>query len=83
MGKTPPEAQVATGARLRRWRVHRGVFQEALANAADVGQTAISNYEQGSRAVSVTILLRLAVALDVSFEDLLNTDPPDSEGGSP
>ena len=83
MSSGPPEAQVAIGTRLRRWRVHRGMFQETLADAAGVGQSAISYYELGQRTMSIKTLRRLAAALDINFQTLLDTDPPDSEGGSP
>jgi transcriptional regulator with XRE-family HTH domain len=59
------------------------MFQGALAKAAGMGQTAVSNYEHGEREMSVTIMQRLAKALGISDEELLNADPPDSEGDTP
>lgn len=60
------------GKRLRRFREERGVSQERLANAADLTTSFVSNLERGTTVPSLTTVLRLAMALEVSPGDLLS-----------
>ncbi|MDQ3094383.1 MAG: helix-turn-helix domain-containing protein [Actinomycetota bacterium] len=55
----------AFGARLREVRHARGLSQEALAHAASLYPTYISNCERGYSAPTLETLLRLAAALEV------------------
>ncbi len=59
------------GRRLRELRLGRQLTQEALAEAAGITSTYTSDIERGKRAPSLTIILRLAQALDVDVADLL------------
>lgn len=55
----------AFGARLRSVRLDKGITQEALAHAAGLHPTYISNCERGYSAPTLETLVRIASALDV------------------
>lgn len=58
-------------------RTMRGMSQSQLARAAGVSVRAIQNYEQRQRRIDLatgTMLYRLATALDVTMEQLLEHD---------
>jgi transcriptional regulator with XRE-family HTH domain len=59
------------GKRLRRFREERGVSQERLANSADLTTSFVSNLERGTTVPSLTTILRLAMALEISPGELL------------
>jgi transcriptional regulator with XRE-family HTH domain len=65
------EAEVF-GRRLRELRKERGLTQEALAEAADLSGNYVSELELGQKVPSLTILVRLAQALEVGASDLLS-----------
>ena len=56
---------------VRVYREHRKMTQAALAEAAGLHQTAISQIENGARGGTVDALSRLAKALSVDLEDLV------------
>jgi len=56
---------------LRVWREHRGMTTAALAAAAGVTSSAISQIEGGKRGLSVELLKRLAEVLRVDMDDLV------------
>lgn len=58
------------GSPLRVWREYRGLTQEALAQAAGVGKSYISQLEAGKKAGSLAVFKRLAEALRVDVDDL-------------
>ena len=60
---------------MRVWREHRGLTQEALATAAGVGKSYISQLEAGSKSGSVDAMRRIAAILEVDIEDLLPVEP--------
>jgi len=60
------------GLRLRQLRLQRGLSQEALAELADLDRTYVSSCERGRRNISLENIHRLAKALDVGPEALLN-----------
>lgn len=60
------------GSRLRELRKERGLTQEALAEAADLSGNYISELELGQKVPSLTILVRLAQALEVGASELLS-----------
>jgi transcriptional regulator with XRE-family HTH domain len=64
------EAQLF-GRRLRELRKARGLTQEALAEAADLSGNYISDLELGLKVPSLTILVRLSQALEISTPELL------------
>ena len=56
------------------WRQYRGLTQQALADAAGVGKSHISQIESGTKTGSVRCLRRLAEALRVDIDDLVSDD---------
>ncbi len=54
------------------WRRYRGLTQQALADAAGVGKSHISQIESGAKTGSVKCLRRLAEALRVDIDDLVS-----------
>lgn len=59
------------GHRLRQLRIARGWTQEQLAEAAGITSTYTSDLERGEKVPSLSILLRLARAFDISVAELL------------
>jgi transcriptional regulator with XRE-family HTH domain len=60
------------GQRLARLRKERGFTQVELAEQLGTGQTLITAYETDRRALSAEMAVHLAIALDVSTDDLLH-----------
>jgi len=56
---------------VRVFREHRGMSQEALAEAAGIAQAYLSQIESGKRTGSAKVLARLAQALRVDLDDLV------------
>lgn len=54
----------------RLWREHRQLTMEALAEKARTAQSYIAEIETGKKPSSVTVLKRLADALDVTIDDI-------------
>ncbi len=65
---------------LRVYRRQRGLSQEALAHKAGIDRTYVSALERSVYGVSIDILDRLAVALNVEAANLLQRTPPKSDG---
>jgi transcriptional regulator with XRE-family HTH domain len=66
-----PEAGIF-GKRLRSLRLERGLTQEHLAELAGITATYTSDLERGAKVPSLTILLRLARAFDLTVGELLS-----------
>ncbi len=60
---------------LRVWREYRGLTQQALADAAGVGKSYVSQIESGRKVGTVETLSRLARALEVELDDLTSATP--------
>lgn len=56
---------------LRHFRGIRGLSQEELADRAHIDRTYVSALERGLYAVSIDVLERLAMALDIAPSELL------------
>jgi transcriptional regulator with XRE-family HTH domain len=56
---------------VRRARKEAGLSQEELAHDAGVDRTYVSQVERGKRNLTITVLARLAAALDLSPDRLL------------
>ncbi len=56
---------------LRLWRDHRGLTQQALADAANVNRVLIAQIEKGRKTGSVDTLKALAGALEIAVDDLI------------
>jgi transcriptional regulator with XRE-family HTH domain len=63
---------VAFGQRVREVRLAADLSQEALAEAAGLHPTFISNVERGYRVPSVPTLLKLAAALSIKPSELVD-----------
>ncbi|MEA3291406.1 MAG: helix-turn-helix domain-containing protein [Pseudomonadota bacterium] len=57
---------------LRIWREYRDLTQQALAEKIGVGKSYISQIESGQKPGSVTVLKKIAVALNVELDDLVD-----------
>ena|GEM_PF-3092049 len=60
------------GNNIRRERVKARLNQYELARSLDIGQAAISRYENGARRPSIKILKKMAAVLGCSFTTLVN-----------
>ncbi|HEX5221986.1 MAG TPA: helix-turn-helix domain-containing protein [Verrucomicrobiae bacterium] len=65
---------------VKRWRNHRGLTQEELAERADLHRTYISDVERGARNLSLESIDKLARALEISLPMLFS---PDETPGPP
>ncbi len=59
------------GKHLRTLRIEKGLSQEKLALLADLDRTYISGVERGQRNISLVNLQRLANALNMKLDELL------------
>ena len=62
------------GANVRRLRESKGWSQEQLADESSLHRTYISGIERGARNPTLTVIARLAKALNVTSADLLAKD---------
>jgi DNA-binding XRE family transcriptional regulator len=68
--------QLLTGASpVRLWRQHRGLSAQALARAAKISPSYLSEIEAGKRPGSLAVVTRIAAALQVSLDDLARAWP--------
>lgn len=68
----------AIGERIKEYRVARGLTQSDLANKADITRIALGNYERGQRIPTIDIFARIAMALNVSIDELMGYRPEQS-----
>ncbi|MBA4196117.1 MAG: transcriptional regulator [Chitinophaga sp.] len=66
------DIKLKIGQRIKSLRKQNGLSQESLAYKAEVDRTYVTDVENGRRNVSVEILERLIIALEVSFSDFFN-----------
>lgn len=59
------------GRRVRDFRMERGLTQEGLAEAAGLSVPYVSHIERGARKASISTLIKIAGALDVTVDALL------------
>ena len=57
------------GKNLKRLRLEKGISQESLAFSADLDRTYIPSIEKGERNVSITVVEKLANALNVQIPE--------------
>jgi ribosome-binding protein aMBF1 (putative translation factor) len=57
------------------WRKKRGMTQAQLAKAADIAQGFLSEIESGLKTGDITVLQRIAAALEISLLDLVPDMP--------
>jgi transcriptional regulator with XRE-family HTH domain len=60
------------GAAMKRWREKRGLTQDGLARLAGIASSYASHIERGENVPSLTIILKLSLALDILPGDLLS-----------
>lgn len=70
---------IAFGDNVFLWRLHRSLSQERLAALANVPRPNLSDIERGKRDVTLSTILSLANALDISPGTLVNGEPPKPE----
>lgn len=63
------------GQRLMRLRKERGYTQESLAAKVGIIQELVSSYERNKLRMHAELIVRFALALDVSSDDLLGMKP--------
>ena len=56
---------------LRVWRRHRGMTQQALAQAIDIGKAYLCEIESGKKDGSIRVIKAAAEVLDVDIDDLV------------
>lgn len=66
------DLQKAVGRALRRYRLERGLSQEAFADMVGVHRTYMGGLERGERNLTLRSLERIAETLDVDPLDLMN-----------
>lgn len=59
---------------IRVWREHRGLTQQQLAEGAGISTPYLSQLESGKRSGSTEVLSGIAKALDLTLDDLVQTD---------
>ena len=59
------------GSRVRDFRLDHGLTQEKLAEAAGLSVPYVSHIERGARKASISTLIKIASALDVTVDALL------------
>jgi len=67
------DIKVKIGQRIRELRKSLDISQEALAYQAEVDRTYVTDVENGRRNVSVEILEKLIVALEINFTEFFNS----------
>ena len=71
------------GERLKMYREQRGLTQEQLAEKIGVAKSTVTGYEKGNRTPDVPKIKKLAAALEVSGDDLLDTGYGTAEKPTP
>lgn len=66
----------SVGKKIRELREEKGVSQELLAKSVGVSRASLVNYESGKQPMSLAVLYRIALKLDVAVVTLL---PPASD----
>jgi transcriptional regulator with XRE-family HTH domain len=71
------------GARLREWRVARGLTLRELGGAVGLSKQQISLFENGRNRMNAGVLAVICVTLNVSADTLLGIDLPPDEPPAP
>ena len=75
---TKRDVLAAFGARIREFRLKKGLSQEALARLAKIDRTYIGGIERGERNVGVKNVWRIADALGVAAAELFREGASDA-----
>src|SRR3984893_5877566 len=79
--KTPDPLDVMVGAKIRIFRIHRGVSQTDLAEQIGVTFQQVQKYEKGTNRIGASRLSRIATVLGVSVGELFES-PGEKSGDS-
>lgn len=60
------------GIKIKELRKQKGLSQEKLANLAEIDRTYLPTIEKGERNVSIEVVEKLAIALEVKIKDLFD-----------
>lgn len=64
------------GEKVKSLRLEKGWSQEKLALLADLDRTYIPGIEKGERNVSIVVIEKIAIALDVDIKDFFDSNSP-------
>lgn len=64
------------GIKVKKFRINKGWSQEKLALNADLDRTYIPSIEKGERNVSIVVIQKIAIALDVDIKDFFDSNSP-------
>jgi transcriptional regulator with XRE-family HTH domain len=64
--------KIEIGNKIKAFRLKQGLSQEKLALKADLDRTYIPSIEKGERNISIVVLEKLAIALNVSIKDFFD-----------
>lgn len=70
---------IEVGARIENTRKKRGFTREQLAEYADISVTFLSDIEKGRKSMTINTLRRIAAALNVTTDYIVNGSEPFSE----
>jgi len=59
------------GKRIKELRLQKGLTQQTLANIANLDRTYLPSIEKGERNISITVIEKLAKALEIEIIELL------------
>ena len=62
------------GIKFKKFRTDKGWSQEKLALSADLDRTYIPNIEKGEWNVSIVVIEKIAIALDVDIKDFFESN---------
>ena len=62
--------KIKFGQKVKELRLEKGLSQEAFAHLAELDRTYISSIEKGDRNVSITVIEKIATALDIEITKL-------------
>ena len=73
---------IEIGKQIRKYRILKRLSQETLAEKIDISTTHMSHIETGSTKLSLPVLVKLAQALQVSSDDILNINVENSRNST-
>ena len=78
-----PKTKESLGKRLARIRKEKGYTQVELATRMGIAQTLVSDYERDKFRPHAEMIIRFAVALEVSADELLGLTEPKKKSATP
>lgn len=68
------DIQQKIGERIREIRSSQNLTQEAVAFKAEVDRTYMNHVENGKRNISIAILQKILIALEISFQEFFSNE---------